>query len=164
MKKGIVCAFVVTGACGLAYQVLWLRMFGVIFGNSAYAVSVVLAAYMAGLALGSWAFGRVIDRGGEPLRWYAALEAGIALYAVASPALLDVLQDLFLVAGAEGMGLRVSAARFLAASALLLIPTAMMGGSLPALCRKFAGQRDADAAVGTLYAANTWGAVLGTLL
>ncbi len=64
---------------GLTYEVLWLRQLNLIFGVTAFALSVVLAAFMGGLALGSYIFGRLADRLRTPLMVYAALEAGIGI-------------------------------------------------------------------------------------
>jgi len=54
--------FFVSGACGLIYEIAWLRALGLVFGNTTYATSTVLAGYMAGLGLGAYFFGRWIDR------------------------------------------------------------------------------------------------------
>ncbi len=51
--------FFLSGATGLVYQVVWLRMLGLIFGHTAHAITTVLAAFMAGLALGSFVFGHL---------------------------------------------------------------------------------------------------------
>ena len=79
--------FVLSGACGLTYQVLWLRLLALVFGVTVHAASTVLASFMAGLALGSLLAERLARRG-HPLRVFAALEAGIAVSALATPALL----------------------------------------------------------------------------
>jgi len=54
IQRALLLAFFLSGVCGLIYQVLWVRMLGLIFGNTTYAVSTILAGFMAGLALGSW--------------------------------------------------------------------------------------------------------------
>ena len=79
--------FLLSGACGLTYQVLWLRLLALVFGVTVHAASTVLASFMAGLALGSILAERLARRG-HPLRVFAALEAGIAVSALATPALL----------------------------------------------------------------------------
>ena len=78
--------FFVSGACSLVYQLIWARMLVVVFGVGTWAVSTVLAAFMAGLALGSFGFGRLADRRGDPLRIYGLLELGIAAAALLVPA------------------------------------------------------------------------------
>ncbi|HEX9444660.1 MAG TPA: hypothetical protein VGA73_11095, partial [Candidatus Binatia bacterium] len=72
--------FFLSGAAALVYEVVWMRMLTQIFGSSAYAVATVLAAFMAGLALGSYTFGRLAGRGKNLLRLYGVLELGIGGY------------------------------------------------------------------------------------
>jgi spermidine synthase len=84
--------FLLSGCAALIYQILWLRLLGLVFGVTVYAASTVLAAFMAGLALGSLFAGRLADRVRHPLRWFAAAECGIALTAVASPWMLNALE------------------------------------------------------------------------
>ena len=73
--------FFLSGATGLVYQVIWVRLTGLVFGNTSHAISVVLGAFMAGLALGSWWLGRRADRVSSPLRFYGLLEIGIGISA-----------------------------------------------------------------------------------
>ena len=157
--------FFVSGACSLVYQLIWARMLVVVFGVGTWAVSTVLAAFMAGLALGSFGFGRLADRRGDPLRIYGLLEIGIAAAALLIPAgiagLEGVCAALSRVTGDAGF----AAARFALTFALLLVPTTLMGATLPVLSR-FAVTRASEAGqgVGRLYAANTFGAAAGCLL
>ena len=69
--------FFLSGATGLVYEVIWVRLTGLVFGNTSLAISTVLGAFMAGLALGSWKLGRKADRAQNPLRVYGLLELGI---------------------------------------------------------------------------------------
>src|SRR4051794_14385489 len=71
--------FFTSGISGLMYEVVWVRMLTRVLGSTVYATSTVLAAFMAGLALGSWLCGRWIDGAARPLRWYALLELGIGV-------------------------------------------------------------------------------------
>ena len=90
LRWAIPLIFLLSGACGLAYQVVWARMLIVVFGTTLLAVSTVLSVFMAGLALGSFSFGRWIDHVHRPLRVFACLEAGIGLFAFLFPQLLPV--------------------------------------------------------------------------
>ena len=99
----ILLLFFVSGACGLVYQIVWLRMLVVVFGTSAHAVSTVLTAFMAGLALGAIYFGRRVDRTGGGLRLYGLLELGIALSASAIPFVHAGLDDVYTWIG-SGVG------------------------------------------------------------
>src|SRR5580693_7608774 len=76
--------FLVSGSSGLIYEVVWLRMLSRTLGSTVYASSTILAVFMAGLALGSFAFGRFADRVRRPLMLYACLEAGIGATALLS--------------------------------------------------------------------------------
>ena len=73
--------FFLSGACGLMYEIIWQRMLLLIFGISNFAVATILSSFMAGLALGSYFFGKKADTIKRPLRLYAFLEIGIALFA-----------------------------------------------------------------------------------
>ena len=81
--------FVFSGASGLIYQISWVRLLSLTFGVTIYAVSTVVAAFMGGLALGSFVGGRVADRVHRPILWYAVAEGIIAIMGLASPAALS---------------------------------------------------------------------------
>ena len=83
--------FFFSGASALVYQVLWLRQLSLIFGVTVYAASTVLATFMAGLAIGSAAAGRLSDRVRRPLLWFGAAEAVIGLTALLLPLALDLV-------------------------------------------------------------------------
>ncbi len=166
MQRLIILCFFISGACGLVYEVAWLRVLGLIFGNTTFATSTVLAGYMAGLGLGALWWGKRIDRGGDPIRIYGSLEAGIGLYALATP-LLWLLIDLLTI----GFYRFVSPSFFIAllfkfviAFAALVVPTFLMGATLPVLSKYFVTKDDEVAKqVGLLYGLNTLGAVVGVL-
>jgi spermidine synthase len=158
--------FIISGFTGLAYEIVWTRMLVRVFGATSYAVTTVLAAYMGGLALGSYAFGKRIDRGGNPLRVYGALEAGIGLFALVLPFILPAVDALY---RAEYAGLEVhpnamTAVRFVLCFLLLLVPTTLMGGTLPVLSKAVVRRlSEVGGRAGGLYAVNMLGAVGGTL-
>ena len=77
--------FILSGATGLIYEVLWARMLGLVFGATTLAVSTVLAAFMGGLALGSALAARLASRIKKPLSTYGWIEIGIAMYALLVP-------------------------------------------------------------------------------
>jgi spermidine synthase len=165
--------FLISGAAGLIYEVTWTRAFGVVFGNTVFAVSTVLSAFMLGLAAGSWLFGRIADRSTKPLRLYALLELAIGVYAFFLPVILaktDILY-VWLFRSYELSFYPLSLVRFALSIVILFIPTALMGGTLPVLSklwsdpsREEAGQTDIGQSVGLLYAINTFGAVAGSFL
>ncbi len=156
--------FFLSGGCGLIYQVVWVRMLGFVLGSTVLAVSTVLTAFMAGLALGSFCFGRLVDRRTDALRIYAYLEIGIGLFGLAMPALLQGLSPVCigLTRLLGDFEPALSLARFGVCLALLAIPTTLMGGTLPVLSKFLVERREAlGNDVGTLYALNTLGAVAG---
>ncbi|MBI4390252.1 MAG: fused MFS/spermidine synthase [candidate division NC10 bacterium] len=164
IARAILVCFFASGATGLVYEVVWTRMLGLIFGNTVHAVTAVLAAFFAGLALGSVLFGRVSDRWRRPLALYAWLEAGIGLTCLAIPLLFAAVERLALpfYQGTRDQPLLYSLLLFFLVFAVLLVPTTLMGGSLPALSRHFIRHLgDLGSRLGSLYAVNTFGAVLG---
>jgi len=166
-RRLVLAAFVLSGASGLVYEVLWTRMLSLTFGVTVFATSAVLAAYMAGLGLGSWLAGRRADRAADPVRVYATLEIGVGLYALAVPAILHALTPTYvaLARPLEGHFLLFNVARAGLAFLVLLVPTTLMGGTVPLIGRYLVTRADAVGwSIGLLYAVNTAGAVLGCLL
>ncbi|TVQ93697.1 MAG: hypothetical protein EA397_03815 [Deltaproteobacteria bacterium] len=159
--------FFLSGATGLTYQTLWARQLHLVFGTSTFAITTVLTAYMAGLAIGGFAMARYADRILRPMAAYGWIEAGIGLYALLFPALVGLATPLYLGLWrlAEPPPVLFGVLQFLVIGLLLLLPTALMGATLPLLAR-FATDRVSAAgdAVGRLYGLNTAGAVAGTFL
>ncbi|HET7875471.1 MAG TPA: fused MFS/spermidine synthase [Methylomirabilota bacterium] len=156
--------FFLSGATGLVYEVLWSRMLGLIFGHTAHAVVTVLAVFMAGLALGSFLFSRLLGRIRRLIRAYGWLEIGIGVSCAALPLLLSAVAAAYLGLHAA-LGLSYGAfslVQFLLVGAVLLLPTTLMGGTLPVLSQALAQEdRGIGGTVGALYAVNTFGAVAG---
>ena len=163
--------FTLSGTAGLIYQTAWSQQLAHVFGASEMAVATVLAAYMGGLALGAAVAGRVLHRPRRPVLLYGVLELAIAVAALAVPAAIHGAQHLQIrwLSRAEMVdagSLPQSLFFYLLASVLiLLVPTALMGATLPVLARRVV-QQDAQIAprIGALYAANTGGAALGAWL
>jgi spermidine synthase len=159
--------FVLSGATGLIYEILWARMLGLVFGATTFAISTVLAAFMGGLALGSALSGRWGNRFRRPLRAYGILEIGIAVYALIVPLLFHWVDLLYPVVWTRFQaGFFVfSLWRLLLAGAALLIPTAMMGATLPILANAIRHSNWAEStAVARLYNRNLVGAIAGALV
>src|SRR5262245_28747712 len=159
--------FFLSGATGLVYEVIWVRLTGLVFGNTSHAIAVVLGAFMAGLALGSWWLGKKADQVQSPLRMYGLLEIGIGVSASAVPLVFRSLHQMYwalapsleVVPGGNGL------VRFATSFVVLLVPTFLMGGTLPVLARFFTqALSEVQRKVGLLYALNTFGAAFGTLV
>lgn len=158
--------FVLSGATGLIYEVLWARMLGLVFGATTLAVSTVLAAFMGGLALGSALAGRFGSRIKRPLSAYGWIEIGIAAYALLVPFLFTWVDNLYAFIWQQfHPGFFVfSLWRFVLSCALLLVPTTLMGATLPVLSAALLrSARHNSNSVTRLYACNLVGAILGTL-
>jgi spermidine synthase len=159
--------FFLSGASALVYQVLWMRLLALVFGVTVHAASTVLAAFMLGLAIGSAGAGRIADRVRRPLVTFAAAEALVAAAALATPLGLAGVEALYvrLHPFFSNWPIVISVVRFILSFAVLLVPTILMGATLP-LVVKSALARGAilGRQVSLLYACNTAGAVLGTLV
>jgi len=161
--------FLLSGATGLIYEVIWLRQLVLIFGSTQFATSTILSTFMGGLALGAFLAGRWT--GGTripPLRLYGLLELGIGLYALAVPFLFSSLTPIYRViwqAGASESFVLLSLAKFAGIALVLLPPTTLMGASLPILARQVADDEERiGGKVGGLYAINIVGAVVGVFI
>ena len=166
-RAAILALFLLSGASGLIYQVVWFRLLATVFGATVPAATTVLAAFMSGLALGSWLLGASGDRTGNPLRLYARYELGIAVTALAALVAIERMRPVAtLLSSALGDGgAGLVAARFAVAFLVLLVPTTLMGATLPVLSRALVRDREAAGVnLSALYAANTWGAALGALV
>jgi spermidine synthase len=159
--------FVLSGATGLIYEVLWARMLGLVFGATTFAISAVLAAFMGGLALGSAWAGKLATRIKRPLRAYGFIEIGIAVYAITVPFLFRLIDYLYAFIWEQfhpGF-YAFSLWRFLLSCLVLLVPTTLMGATLPVLSAALLRTPNhKQTAITRLYTCNLVGAILGTVL
>jgi len=153
-----------SGACALVYEVTWLREFRLLFGASTLASATVLALFIGGVGLGSRVLGARVDRQRDPFLLYLLLEAGIALTAAVTPLWLALARHIYLGLGGStvlGNG-GATVVRLLLAAPILLPPTLLMGGTLPALARAAEPERSPGRHItALLYGVNTVGAVVG---
>jgi spermidine synthase len=167
LRRGVLALFVASGAAGLVYQVVWSRELVLVFGNTTQAVATIVTAFMAGLGFGSLAGGRLAGRVARPLRLYGAVELAIAAMAAALPFVFAGLGDLYrgVYPSLVTHPARLTAVRFALAFVAVAPATFLMGMTLPLLVRHLVGTlEEAGARLGELYAANTAGAMAGTLL
>ena len=158
--------FFLSGAAALAYEVVWVKLLTLQFGSAAWSISTVVASFMAGLgAGGAWA-GRRADRIRRPLRAYALLELGIALFGVVSVPLLrnmaGVLDPLYHLT--DGYFALFVLLQFLLSFAMMAVPTFLMGASLPLLIVAVSEEAAFRRSVALFYGINTLGAAVGTLV
>jgi spermidine synthase len=151
-----------SGAAALIYEIVWLQLLQLVIGSSAVSLGLLLAAYMGGLCLGSWALPRYVASAHHPLRVYAYLEAGVAVLGIAALFGIPIVGKLYLAGATQGtFGLLL---RGMVAAICLLPPTLLMGGSLPAISRWVGSSPRGVSWLGYLYSANIAGAVFGCLL
>jgi spermidine synthase len=163
----LVCFFL-SGATSLVLEVVWVRLLTQVFGSTNLAISTVLATFMAGLALGSWIGGRLIDRLKHDALWaYAVCEVGVAISAFLVPIVVRGYPEInaWLWGQLDTMPLALALVRALLCALLLIIPTTFMGATLPILSRAVITSGSDFGKLGTkvaaLYAINTAGAVTG---
>jgi spermidine synthase len=134
--------FFVSGAAALIYQVVWVRSLTLIFGGSHLAVTIVLSIFMAGLAIGGYTIGKYVDRVKKPLRLYGLLEIGIAFFAVIFIGLMKLYPSIYvpLAQGKDNSHFYLSFIRVVFSVIALIVPTSLMGGTLPVLSRFVSGQ------------------------
>ena len=167
----IAACFFVSGFAALLYETVWLRQFAILLGTSEQALAIVLATYMGGLAFGSWIASRKVDTIARPLFVYGLLEFGIAVTALLVPLglwLARLFQSRWLGGLPEPSPagtISQSIFNFATTVGLILIPTALMGATLPLLARHVV-QRNEELGprISLLYSINTAGAVMGTLV
>lgn len=177
MKKIILFLFFVSGVSGLIYEIVWTRIFTLTFGNTTYAISTVLTAFMAGLAAGSFIFGRIADKLqtpnsklrilNSPLMLYAILELCIGISALLVTSSLSILDNFYLsiLGNAPPSAFSSNIIRFFFSFFILFIPATLMGGTLPVISRYFIHKvEELGWKVGIIYAVNTFGAVIGCFM
>ena len=159
-------AFLVSGAAGLIHEVVWVRLLGFVFGVSELAMATVLAAFMGGLALGSWLIGMRSASIADHRRTYARLEIAIGCAALLLPFLFAALEPAYAALWRRfHFSFAVfSVIRFVLAGAVLLGPTILMGATLPVLSDHLARVEGRRIAPEILYALNLAGAVGGVAL
>ena len=152
-----------SGAGGLVWQMVWTAQFGLALGHEIVAVLSVVAAFFGGISAGSFLLAHRLERSLYLGRWYAGLEALIACWAL----LVAFVSPLFLPYLSQWMGAEPSAAwhwalAFFVPLLALLPATLAMGATLPAMERLL--RRGFSQPLGSVYAANTAGAMTGLLL
>lgn len=160
--------FFLSGAAGLALEVVWSKYLSLLLGNSVHGVATVVAAFLGGLGLGAALAGRRAALLRNPLSGYAMLEGVVGLLALVSPFAYQAARPLFsgLYEALGGPGPLFHGVRFVLLFVALMVPTIAMGATLPLIVEDASRRRprEASASVARLYAINTGGAVAGTVL
>jgi spermidine synthase len=161
-------AVFLSGFASLGYELCWIRKGALLIGATPHALSIVVAVFFAGLAAGAYLFGLLSQRTKHSLLLYGILECAIGILAACTPDFFSRAQDAYVLAyqwTGSGQSLQILIRSALVA-ALIFLPTLLMGGTLPLLCRFSIHDRQADirSAAGILYALNTAGAFAGCML
>jgi spermidine synthase len=160
-------AFFLSGMSGLIYQTVWVRMLTRYLGSTTAATATVLCVFMGGLALGAWLGGRLADQIKRKLTGYVILELCIAASGILMSFLIVLILGGLYVNFYPWFGVNelwLHIARIVFCMICLLLPTVLMGATLPFLVayitqNKYGFQQG----LGHLYSINTFGAVLGVL-
>lgn len=156
-----------SGASALIFQTLWLRLSGLVFGNSVWSAALILSSFMAGLAIGSAIAAKLRMRAFRPLHFYFYLEIAIAVtgcsIVIGLPLLGEWLRPVFQhLSNHDGL---LNILRLVFSFLILLVPTTAMGLTLPVLLGDYVAKRyDFGRVTGLLYGANTLGAVFGAII
>jgi len=165
-KRAVLLAiFVLPGAAALIDEIVWSRQLVLVFGNTTQAVSAILAGFFGGIAVGSFVGGRIADRVRVPVRMYAVLELVLAVVVLVTPLSFRLINTLYrdIYPSLEASPGLLALARVALAVLALAPATILMGATLPTLTRQFAGDVSLAGAFSRLYAANTVGAIVGTV-
>jgi spermidine synthase len=171
MTKGFIAPLVIplfffSGFCNLVYEVIWARMFNLVFGVTVFAISTVLAAFMLGMASGGIVFGRLADRQKNNLALFALVHVGIFVSTLLLLLVFPVCQMAYLAAHNvfDNNFPAIRTVMFLLAILLMIVPTTLMGATFPVAVRLINGAADrVGSDVGTLYSVNTLGSVAGCI-
>ncbi|MEX0932736.1 MAG: fused MFS/spermidine synthase [Candidatus Pacearchaeota archaeon] len=161
LRKLLLVAFVFSGAAALIYQVTWIRPLQFVFGSTTYTISIILAAFMGGLALGSWWISKHVDEIKNLPRAYGLMEIGIGLYGVLLLSIFNMLpgvyNSLYFLHGNFYIFMFV---QLLLVFLVLLIPTALMGATFPVVAKYYT--KTIGKGIGEVYSANNIGAIFGS--
>ena len=151
-----------SGFSGLIYEIVWFQQLSLILGASAVSLTILLGSFMGGLCLGSLLIPQWTSRRQRPFRDYAVLELLIALFGLTAfftiPTIGQIYSRFSLGANTDFV------VRSVIAFAVMLPSTFLMGGTLPVILRRLEQSSRAASWIGRIYAANTFGAVLGSFL
>ena len=143
--------FFLSGFSGLVYQVLWFRLLALVFGVTVYSATTVLASFMSGLAIGSFVADKLMLKIKRPGLWFGIVEISIGVTALFTPQALQFLERIYMLIQPTLFS------QFVLSFVVLLIPTTLMGASLPLVVKSV---RNPSLA----YALNTTGAIIGAAL
>ncbi|HUI92556.1 MAG TPA: fused MFS/spermidine synthase [Chitinivibrionales bacterium] len=164
--NALITLFFISGVCNLVYEIVWARMFNLVFGVTVFAVSAVLAAFMLGLAIGGIFFGRISEKTKNTGALFSLIHAGIFMSVIvmllAFPLFQAIYLGVFKLFNPNFIVFRI--VLFALSMLFMVIPTTLMGATFPVACKLYVRHADRlGADMGLLYSVNTLGSVLGCL-
>ncbi len=166
LRLALYAGFGLSGMAALIYEVVWTRSLSTIMGSSTYALSTMLAAFMAGLATGGWIGSVISDKSENPARTFAILELTIGITGLLTIPLINSLTPLYMLSFYSfNLSFNTfSIVQFLICFLIMGIPTTFMGLTFPFIIKVFAtGSEDIGRKTGRLYSINTFGAIIGSI-
>jgi spermidine synthase len=153
--------FVGSGCAALIYEIVWFQVLQLVIGASAISLAVLLGTFMGGMFAGSLLLARFVSAVHHPMRVYAGLEAMIGVSGLLLIVLMPQVGGLY--TAVDGGGPASIVLRALASVVLLLVPTMLMGATLPAIARYVEATPEGASWLGFFYGGNIFGAVIGCL-
>ena len=167
MKRSLIVLLLgLSGMTALIYEIIWIRPLSLVFGTTVFAVSTIISSFIFGLAIGSWIAGRYSDRVTNPLKYFALVQVGIGFYGIALLPIFGILPPVYLELYRALLPNHTLffISQISLSFAVIAIPAILMGTTLPLMMRAFSKNfSSVGFDVGKLDAANSAGAVLGTL-
>src|SRR5574341_2384078 len=153
LKRVLLFSFLLSGFSALVYEVVWTQLLMLSFGSSAYSFSLMLAAFLIGLGLGGYAAGKYIDGKKDAVKVFAYLEIGIGLSGLFILLFFDrVGTPLSVLYRMSGSFYLFMASVFFLSFLLMLVPTTLMGATLPVVRRIYADKEDSVGRdIGSVY-------------
>ena len=168
ITKLIIFIYFISGACSLIYEVIWRRLLKLILGNTTYATSITVAVFLGGLALGAFLIRNRVDKTKiNKLKLYGIIEIIISCYTLLTPLLLNNLDYFykFIYRAYAPSSSTILFLQIIFSVVVLLIPTILMGFTLPILTSWIASKKEyLSSTVGIIYSFNTFGALLGAFI
>src|SRR3989344_5026491 len=136
LRRLLLIAFVFSGMAALIYQVTWIRPLQFLLGSTTYTISIILAAFMAGLAFGSYAIARYVDEIKNLPKAYGLMQLGIGLYGVLLLSIFNLLPKVYnSLYWLHGNFYVFTTVQFILVFVVLLIPTTLMGATFPVVAK-----------------------------
>lgn len=156
-SKLLLIAFMISGITALIYEIVWARHLQLIFGSTIYAVSTILTIFLAGFAIGSYAFRNIADQSKNPALIFAALEAGIGLYGLIVFYLFNIISNIY-VSTSNSFILQL-----ILCAAALISPAILFGATWPLITKAYASQEKLGKDIANLYSFNSFGCFIGSI-